>query len=40
MEGMELPSESAADAEEYVRGDIDLTEYRRRTRARYGLPAL
>lgn len=38
MEGLDLTADDAADAAEYVAGRIDLGEYGRRTRARYGVP--
>lgn len=38
MEGLDFAPADAADAAEYVSGGIDLEEYGRRTRARYGVP--
>lgn len=38
LEGLDLSPEDAADAAEYVAGQITVDEYGRRTRARYGVP--
>ena len=37
LEGLTVSPASLADAQEYVRGDIDVDELGRRVRARYGV---